>query len=464
MLCGVVHGGPVAPPAEFPDQPPQAPPLQPATLPPAFSEKLDNGMEVLVISNDEIPWVAVRWYLLAGAKFDPPEKSGLAATTAALLRQGTAEHTGDELAELLDFHAISLSGYAGHEITAVSAGSLAKEVGRAVQYLAEVIRKPAFPNKEFKRHVAQQVNVMKVDEADGRYWADREFRKRVYGHHFLGRLSNGTSQSLPEVDREDVAKFHQTHYLPNGSMLIFSGAIEAQAAVELAKEHFGDWQPGQTPACDVAAIPERKETHIYLVDRPDATQSQIRVGQIGFRRTDPEYVPAQVFNQVFGGRLNSTVRVKAGLTYGARGGFQAGKEPGRLLASTFTQNETTTEALKAVLGVVQSMGTEPPTDEELSDAQSFLTGRFGLSLETPQQVAGKVFDLKFYDLPDNYYEGYLKQINQLASSDIISLAQQVVDMGKLAIVIVGNAAEVKAGLEEIAPVTVVQPDTDTSVD
>ena len=467
-LTGVSQGGPVTPPAGFPDQPPQAPPLKPSTLPSAYSQTLDNGLEVVVISNDEIPWVSATWYLLAGAKFDPPDKSGLANTTAQLLHQGTQKHTADELAELLDYYAIKLGGSACQEATSVSVGSLAKDVDLAVGFLAEVVRTPVFPEREFKRYVAQLVNVMKIEEADGKYWADREFGKRVYGRHYLGRRSSGTSESMSNLQQQDSVEFHRRHYMPNGSMLIFSGAIEAQAAVKLAEKHLGDWQPGQMPVCQAEPIPERQTTHIYLVDRPDSTQSQIRVGQLGFRRTDPEYVPAQIFNQVFGGsfssRLNSKVRVEEGLTYGAHGGFTAWKEPGRLAARTFTKNESTAEALKAVMSVLESMPTEPPTEEELSDSQSYLTGRFGLSLETPQQVAAKVFDLKFYGLPDDYYETYLQEINRLTASAITSFAQKAVDMSKLTIVVVGNAAEVRDQLEEIAPVTVVQREGEKSTD
>ena len=445
-----------------------APPLKPATLPPAFSQHLDNGMEVVVVSNDEIPWVSATWYLLAGAKFDQPGKGGTASVTASLLRQGTTEHDADALAELLDYHAIDLGGTAGNETTVVYCGSLDRHIDRAVKTLAEVVRKPVFAEREVRRHVAQEVNGLQVAEADGKYWAGRELQRRIYGRHYLSRPAEGTSRSLVNVTRDDLVAFHREHYMPDNSLLVFSGAIMPAQAVELAKRYFADWAPGTEAACQTEPIPEPGETRIYLVDRPWSTQSQIRVGQLGFRRTDPQYVPAQVFNQVFGGsfssRLNSKVRVEEGLTYGAGGGYRAGKERGYLAAYTFTKNETTAEAVKAVLEVIESMQTEPPTGEELSDAQSYLTGRFGLSLETPKQVAGKVFELKFYGLPDDYYETYLQRVNSLTASDIISFARQTIDSGRLSIIVVGDAARIKDSLAEIAPVTVVKPETAGSVD
>ncbi len=146
------------------------------------------------------------------------------------------------------------------------------------------------------------------------------------------------------------------------------------------------------------------------------------------------------------------------VTYGAGGGFTAGKERGCLSALTFTKNESTADTVKTVLEVIESMQTEPPTAEELSDAQSYLTGQFGLSLETPKQVAGKVFELKFYGLPDDYYETYLQRVNSLTAEDIVSFARANSDLQRLAIVVVGDASQVEASLAEVAPVTVVKPD------
>ncbi|MFQ5491520.1 MAG: M16 family metallopeptidase, partial [Phycisphaerae bacterium] len=231
-----------AQPAGFPETPPVAPPLEPTSLPPAFSQKLGNGMEVVCVTSDEIPWVSVSWYLLAGAKFDPPGKAGLASATADLLRQGTTEHDTDALAELLDFHAIDLGGSAGHETTAVYCGSLDRHVDLAVKTLAEVVRTPTFPKREFHRHMAQQMDGLRVAEADGSYWAGREIDRRVYGRHYLSQPAGGTSQSLPTITRDDVIAFHKTHYMPNNALLVFSGAIQSSQAMELANKHFGDWK------------------------------------------------------------------------------------------------------------------------------------------------------------------------------------------------------------------------------
>ncbi len=461
VAAPALAGGKGKEPESFPKAPPVGPLPEPAALPKFSSTTLDNGMEVVVVSNSEIPWATVIWYLSSGAKFDPPDKAGLASTTAEMLRKGTQKHTDTELAELLDWHAVSLGGDAGHETTSVSASGPSKQLDLAVQVIAEVARMPTFPAKEFRQHIERTISGMAIAEKDGGYLAEREFAARIYGAHHLARLASGTSQTLPNVLREDLVEFHRTHYMPNQSTLVFSGDVDEARAVELAKKYFGDWAKGTPPSASPARIPEPVRTHIYLVDRPDSTQSQIRIGHLGFDRYDPKYVASNVFNQYFGGgfssRLTRAVRIKEGLTYGAGGGFSAGRDPGTFRMSTFTKNETTAEAVRVLLGEMQNALTVPPTAEELDDAKSYLIGRFALSMETPQAVAGKVFDLKFYGLPANYYETYFKQVAGTHADDAFDFAKSAIQPDKLSVIVVGNAAEVEKPLSEIAPVTVVKP-------
>ncbi len=462
LFGSAVQAQPIEAPPGFPTEAPAAPPLAPSELPTPFSQKLDNGMEVVVVTSDEIPWVSVSWYLLAGAKFDEAGKAGTASETASMLHQGTEDHDDETLAEMLDSHAINLNGSAGHETSVVSAGCLVDHIELAVNTMAEVIRRPIFPEREFRRQISQDLNGLHMAESDGKYWAGREFDKRIYGRHYRANPTEGTTDSLPNITRDDLAAFHKQHYLPNNSILVFSGDIKPEQAMELASKFFGDWSKCEVAVLDVPPPPKLRETRIYLVDRPGSTQSHIRVGQAGYKRTDADYFVGEVFNQVFGGgfnsRLNSTVRIEEGLSYGAGGSFHAGKELGHMMASTFTKNETTADTVKAVLDVIQSMQTDPPTKEELSDSKSYLTGKFALSLETPRQVASKVFNLKFYGLPNNYYETYFKKINSYSSAEVSKFARKRIDAAHLAIIVVGDAAQVKASLEEIAPVTVVKPD------
>ena len=454
------------PPADYPDTPPVGPLLRSATLPKVFSTTLDNGIEVIVVNNDEIPWVSVGWYMLTGAKGDPAGKTGVASMTAQLLRQGTANHDADTLAELLDRHAIAMSGGSGHETSVISAGTLKRHLDLTVELLADVIRRPVFEADAFRRHIQQTLSGLAISEKNGAYLAAREFERRIYGDHYLARAPGGTSATVKQIRREDLIAFHRHYYRPNGSMLLFSGAVSNERAVALARKYFDDWPRGTAPTQTPAAIPAPSKTTIFLVDRPESTQTQIRIGQLGLRRNDPTYPTAQVFNQIFGGgftsRLNHRIRVVEGLSYGARGAITSGKQPGRLLISSFTRTEATAKTVRALLDEARRMRTDPPTPEEMTDAQSYIIGRFGLSLETPQDVAARIFDLKFHGLAANYYETFLDAIARVTPDDVSAFARNRIDPDRLAIVLVGNADAFEKALADIAPIVRVDSDSDAT--
>lgn len=446
---------------EFPTTPPVAPLQKGLKLPAPATATLDNGMDIVVISNDEIPWVSVSWRLLAGAKYDPQGKPGVASMTANMLREGTQNYTSDQFAEKVDFNAISIGGGAGHQTTSVSASSLKEKVATAVELLADIVRRPVFPQKDFDRVKTQSVQGMLVAEQDGGYVAGRVFNEWLYGDHFLAQPAGGTSATVSGIGRADLVEFHKTHYMPNHSTLIFSGDVSKAQAVELAKKYFGDWAKGAMPSAPRHRVAPDEPTRIALVDRPGSKQVQIRIGHGGFTRDDPDYVASQVFNQVFGGsfvsRLNKRIRVEEGLTYGARGGFSTGKEPGILTVSTFTRPERVGDTIKALLEEIDNIRNIPPSEEELTDAKSYIIGSFSLSMETAQDVAGKVWDLKFHELPYDWYDAYLAEVERQTSSGIQDFAKRRVKPDKLKIVVVGKPDEVAPQLESIAPVTVVKP-------
>jgi zinc protease len=459
FACGLCLQAAVA--DDFPNEPPVAPLQAGIKLPMPAAATLENGMDVVVISNDEIPWVSVSWRLLAGAKFDPDGKPGVASLTAGMLRQGTKNYTSDEFAEKTDFNAVSIGGGAGHEVTWATAGSLKDKVDLAVELLAEAVRRPVFPEKDFKRVKSQSVQGMMVSEKDGGYVAGRAFDEWLYGDHFMARPASGSSATVSSIGRTDLVSFHKNHYMPNHSTLIFSGDISTDAAVRLAKKHFSDWAKGTMPPSPNDRVAPDEDTRVVVVDRTDTKQVQIRMGHTGFTRDHPDYVASQIFNQVFGGsfvsRLNKRIRVEEGFTYGARGGFSAGKEPGRLTVSTFTRPEKAGETIKALIEEVEGIRDIPPSSEELTDAKSYIIGSFSLSMETPQDVADKAWNLKFHGLPYTWYDSYFNEVQALSRSQIQEFAKKHVRPDKLKIVVVGQSDEVRSQLEDVAPVTVIKP-------
>jgi zinc protease len=224
---------------------------------------------------------------------------------------------------------------------------------------------------------------------------------------------------------------------------------------------FGAWKAeGPAPNPTMAAIPAPQDTHIYLVDKPGSVQSQIRVGQVSITRGHPDYHRSRVFTQIFGGsfasRLNKYIRVERGLTYGANGGFSPQRFSGTFYSDTFTKTPTTADTVKALLDVTNDMRKTPPTAEELSTARSYLTGSLASDLETPQDVVKYQWLIESNQLPKDYLKQAMAAYAGTQMDDVARIANSIVKTDKMTIVVVGEAKAVKADLEKIAPVTVIE--------
>ena len=211
---------------------------------------------------------------------------------------------------------------------------------------------------------------------------------------------------------------------------------------------------------EVPPPPKPSKTKIYLVDRA-GDQAQIRVGHVGITRGDPDWFTAQVLSDVFGGgfnsRLNDTIRVKKGLTYGARGGFSASRFGGRFEVSTFSKNSTVGETVKTILEEIERLEKEPPSEQEEAFSKSYLLGRFAGHRETPQDLVGDLWSLEVEGLDEGYYQRYLDAVAKVDSAQMNQAAQRLVDERSLVIVVVGPAKTLEKQLTGIAEVVVVDP-------
>jgi zinc protease len=426
------------------------------------SATLANGLKVIVVENHEVPFISVQLGLLHGAWSEA--KPGTASMTLGMLTKGTEKHDEGQLADELETYGISLGGSADLDTASVSLSCVTDNIDRAMPLLAEVVRTPTFPESDFTKLRAQVLTGLAVSSHEPSYIADREFRRRVFGAHPYARTETGEIADVQALEIEDLRAWWDKFARPDVATLIFAGDIDKARAVALAQATLGDWKAeGARPEVRLPPIPPPAERRVYLVDRP-GVQSQIRVGHLGIKRDHPAYFVSRVASQYFGGafssRLNETIRVKRGLTYGARGGWSASRFAGRFDVSTFSKNETTVDAVKAIFEELDRLRSEPPTDNELSSTQSYILGSFAGDRETPQAVAGQLWLLESQGLPRDYYERYLAQVRQTTGQDCLNLAAQTVDPSKAVVVVVGPAQLLEQGLSAVAPVTIVKPGPD----
>jgi len=443
---------------DFPKEPPFGE-ISASKITPRYSQGvLDNGLKVLVVENHEVPFVTVQLGLLAGAWTE--NKPGTTAMTMRMLTKGTNRHSEGQLADELETYAIGLSGNGQMDTSTVNMSCLTEHTERGMKLLSEVVLEPNFPEDEFEKLRRQVLTSLAISSAEPEYVAEQEFQRRLYGEHPYSRTAVGEVKDVNALLVGDLKKWWSEFVRPDTAVLIFAGDIDEKQAFELAKSTLGNW-------CVTAAQPEKKlpklhelgRTHIYLVDRPGSIQSQIRVGHRGITRHDNRYPVSRVVSSYFGwgfdSRLNESIRIEKGLTYGIWGSFIAKRFAGEFKVSTFSKTQSTAQAVRAALDEVERLKKEGPSNEELSNNQSYILGSFVRGRETPQQIAGDLWLIESQGLGSDYLEWLLERIAGTKRDDCEQLTDATIKTDGLVVVVVGQAEQLKDGLEEIAPVTIV---------
>ena len=462
-ISGAGEGKPgLTRPEDLPKSPTVGPPLAADVDVATTRATLDNGLEVVVIPNTEVPFVRFHLGLHYGAFADPAGKPGTAWLTLPMLARGTDEHDYSALTEELGRHAITLSGSASMDASSVSATALRHEAERAIGLMAEAVIHPTFPAEELDEHRQQSVTGLMITERSPEYLADRELRRRLFKGHPYERLPEGKAADLHKITRDDLAAWWKTHARPDAAVLYVAGDIEAKEALALAKTHFGGWTAkGDKPAIAVPDPPKAAKTKIYLVDR-GGNQSQIRVGHVSITRRDARYPTARLTTEYFGGgfnsRLNDTIRVQKGLTYGARGGFSPDRFAGRFTVSTFSKNATVGETVETILEEVARFEKEGPTDKEAADAKSYIVGSFAGARETPEAIVRDLWRIETQGLPEDYYGKYLEAVRNVDPAKAVDTVKELVRTDELVIIIVGPANRLRNQLAKIAEIEVVKAD------
>jgi zinc protease len=454
---------------------PKAMPTTPATPPPpaparairfpAFEQKtLANGLRVVVIQQHEQPIVSLRMVLVAGKAFEPADKAGLAGAMASLLTKGTATRSAQQIAEAIDFVGGSLNANAGTEAGYVSAGVTSDQLDLGFDLLSDVVLHPAFPKDEIERWRKQALNGLQISEGSAGYLASTAASRLVFGTFPYGRPSSGTSQSLAGITREDLVAFHQGHYIPDHTILAVVGDVQPADAFARAERAFGSWKAaGKVPELPPFDVKPPARTRIVVIDKPDAVQTEIRIGQVGIAYRDPALYTAEVYNSVLGGnasaRLYDEIRRKRGLSYGAGSTFLEETQPGLFEVSTFTKTASTVDALGLAFDVLRGLQEKPVPESELNAAKTYITGAFPLEIETADGIASKVLEAMHFGYGREFLEGYNDHISKVTPADVQAFASRHIKTEAMTAVLAGNASafldalKKKYGEVEVIPAT-----------
>ena len=431
----------------------------PVQLPPVTRIKLKNGLTVLVLPSHRLPLVDLRLVARAGAVNDPAGKEGVASLTADLLTQGAGPRSAQQVAEDIAFVGGSLDASCGAEQLVVTCEVLRKDWTTGLDLFHDVIVTPSFPAEEFARKKDEALGAIASDRDDPSTVADKAILPFVLGASRLAHPVQGLANTVPSISRDDVVAFHRRYVTPANSMLAVVGDVDPATLVPELERRFADWKSvGADPAPAVAPLARFSGRAVQIVNKPEVTQTQIRMAAIGIARNHPDYFPVLVANVILGGgftsRLINAIRVEQGLTYDIASGFRMYRDVGTFQISTFTRNETLRRTIDETLKVIRKLIDQGPTDAELGKAKRVLTGQFPLGLQAPDALARQLLDVEFFGLDPRYIQTYDEQVNAVEMTDVRRALKSYFNIDDLRILVVSNPDSAKAALAGLGPIEV----------
>ncbi len=428
---------------------------QPRFEPPAPQRhKLANDMNLLVVRKPEIPMIALGVVLGTGSVDDPAALPGLASITSTLLQEGTTSRSSEDIANEFEFFGSQLSISTGKEHTMIGAECLAREFPRALELVADVLLNPIFPDGEVERVRNERLTSVRRLKDDPTAMADLLAPALMYGRDSaLGHPAAGLAGTFETIGRDHVAGHYASAFSPGIATLIVVGDTTPEEALALAEERFGHWrgsESGGDGSSKLSDSPSSGRPSLYLLDKPGAAQSVIRVGYFTTQRRHPDYYAYALFNHLFGGqftaRLNKNLRQDKGYSYGYRSWFEWHRDSSLFLAGGAVQTEVTAEALKETIKELDEVkGARPITQEEHRIAQEGLLRQYPSAFESCGQIMQQLAQITWYGLPDDYCRNFSGNLSAVSLEDVNRVAAE--QMGKEpTIVVVGDKAVVGDGL------------------
>ncbi len=454
----------VAPKDDFDrTQKPAAAPAPQFRAPRVWHDAWPNGISVTASPFSEVPLATLTLSVPAGQMYEAANQAGVASLTAELLTQGTQKRTPEEFQAELDRLGASLFAMANEEELVLTLNVPEHKLERAAALLAEVVLEPRFDAQDFARLQKERLVAIDARADQIRTIAANSWRRLLYGAGPLGQPSSGTHESLAALSADAVRGFWKEHANSTAARLTYVGARDSGGLRSALARLSTEWR--SQPRAGAPVIdrhPALDKTRIYLVDKPGAAQSEIRIGNLSDTALSPRWYALQVLNYPLGGnfsgRVNMNLREDKGYTYGARTAFEGGRTTGQFVASAAVQTEmikkdgthvdSTKESVSEFLKEIRGM-LDGPTEKELAFTKDSLLQGALRQYESMGAISGYLESISRYGYPDDYAAKRLQQLAALKREALRDLAQKVLVPEHMAILVVGDKAKIKKGLGEL---------------
>jgi zinc protease len=447
LLAGAALAAQQPPDRTRPPQPGLPPPLN---LPQIQKRQLSNGLPVWMVELHKVPVTQVNLVVLSGTAQDPPGKFGVASFVSAMLEEGAGSRSALEVADAVDYLGADLGTAATSDATMVRLHVPVARLAGALPIMADVALRPTFPQDELERQRQQRLTNIIQARDDPATIASIGFSRLLYGRgHRYGTPASGTAETIKAFTTDDLRRFYAAVFRPANGALLAVGDIAPATVMPLLESGFGAWKPQDAAAPPPEKLPPVEQPaarEVYLIDKPGAPQTQIRIGWIGVPRSTPDYFPLLVLNTLLGGsfssRLNMNLREKHGYTYGASSSFDMRASAGPFFAGAGVQTDKTGEALKEFFNELNAI-TKPVAAEELARAKNYVALRFPTGFETTGDVSRRLEDAIVYKLPDDYFAKYVQNIQAVTAAEVQRVAQKYIQPSRFIVVVVGDRQQIE---------------------
>jgi predicted Zn-dependent peptidase len=356
-----------------------------------------------------------------------------------------------EIADEIDFLGINLSPFSDLESMGVRLFSPTSKIDQALSLMSDITIRPTFPEKELARIKKEVLINLGQQHDEARIIASRAFSNILFGgDHPMGRSTSGNEKSINSLSVNDLKSFHEKYFVANNAYIVAVGAMETSELKMKLEKHFGSMKKGSMANTSLSNPKQVSKRTIYLIDKPGAAQSEIRIGRIGVSRATKDYFNLTVMNTVLGGsftsRLNQNLRETHGYSYGAGSGFSMRKSAGYFIASSAVQTDVTDKALTEFFNELKAIS-KSITDDELTRARNYVALSYPGDFNSVQSIAGNMNEKIQYNLPDNYFNTYVQNILSVKKQDALKVAKTHIDPNNIVVVVVGDRSKIEAGIK-----------------
>lgn len=427
---------------------------------PAFERvKLPNGTTLLLMERHDVPLIAFNAIIRGGAATDPENGYGTASVLAGLLEKGAGARDANAFAETVASVGGTIETGASTEAISVSGSFLSRDQKLMVELLADVLQRPRLEADQFEALRGRHIEFIRAAKDSDRSSLTSIYGSAaLFGSHPYGRPVDGSEASLAALKHADVQRYHQEQVGADRVIIAVAGDFKTSQLKSLLSRAFSGWRKAVAPLPAITKPADISGRRVLLIDAPDAVQSYFWIADVSVAKSDPRRASLDVVNTLFGGRftsmLNTELRIRSGLSYGANSRFDRLANGGSWKMASFTRTEKTIEAVDLAFATLDKLHQVALDDTQLASGKSYVLGQYPLAFETASQWAHQLATLELYGLDRNYVDNYGDALASVSPNDAKRVVDEVIPASNdVVLVVIGKADAIRDSLRKYGPLT-----------